>query len=196
MASKGKSGQSGLSFPERAVPYSARFMPEARRSRLRGQAVLVLSIAANVFFIGVALSAWLLPGHLGIAIGRPRTMYPQADEIRSALTPDQRVVFAAIEAIHKPRIHAKLDPVFAERLKIASLVRQQPFNKDAVEAEMAPLRSNEAAVSIEVQDMLIDLMDHLDQDGRERLATLFEIRGQPHGGWTPANSNAAAPVSK
>jgi uncharacterized membrane protein len=59
---------------------------------------------------------------------------------------------------------------------VAAAIRAEPFDRAALDAALATLRSLEVEMAGTVQAIIADLAEQLDAESRDRLAKLLETR--------------------
>lgn len=154
-------------------------MPPTGSRRSTRRVLLVASIVLNVFLIGV-IGAGLAARH-GVfhsphdRPARPFEM-PSPRKIRAVLPEADQPVAEAIFAAHRDEVRQKIRAMAEARRAVAAAMRAEPFDRAALDAALAELRSREAELASTVQQAIADLVEKIDAESRGRIATLLEFR--------------------
>lgn len=168
-------------FPPEPAASSTTGTPTNGRPRRR---LLIASILLNVFLIG-AIGAGVIARHGPHLFdgGRERPPrpfeMPSPRKIRAVLPEASRPIADAMFAAHRAEVEAKIGALVEARLAVAAAIRAEPFDRAALDAALAALRSLEIEMAGTVQGIIADLAAELDADSRERLAKLLETRRGP-----------------
>lgn len=145
--------------------------------------LLVVSLAINLFVVGVVASAvvfdrcWLpfatecQPTVTSFAMPRP-------SQIRAAIDDEAAVLLDATLEPHRPVFRQRFRALMAARAAVAAAVEAEPFDAETLRAALAELRGREAAVSEIAQVTLADLAARMDPQAREHIADLLSERGR------------------
>lgn len=142
--------------------------------------VLVVSLALNLFVAGALSTAWVVGR--GVApfwreARRPAALgMPNPRQLRAALNERQRPVLDEALRAHGPGIRDRIRQLAAARAEVAEAIRAEPFDRARLEAALARLREEEAAVAAATQGMVTEVVARLDADGRARVADLLPAR--------------------
>jgi uncharacterized membrane protein len=163
--------------PAGAAPAGA---PTGRKRRR----LLIASILLNVFLIG-AIGAGAIARHgphfFDGGRERPPRPFemPSPRKIRAALPEEARPIADALFAAHREEMATKIGMLIEARRAVATAIRAEPFDRAALDAALATLRSLEVEMAGTVQAIIADLAEDLDAESRDRLAKLLETRRGP-----------------
>jgi Spy/CpxP family protein refolding chaperone len=146
------------------------------------RALLLASLAINL-----VLATWFLvhapwrhgPGG---AEGRHAPV-PQLVDLRTfrrALPEDRQGVIDAAFAAQRPELRQRIRALFDARRGVRDAIRAEPFDRPALDAAFARLRTAEADAALQAQGALGDVLQQLTPEERQQLADLVPRRG-PHG---------------
>ena len=149
----------------------------SRRLRL----LLVISLAVNLFFIGVvAVSAVTGHGFGIMGFGGPHgsrlTGMPPPRQLRSVLDEQGQQILGTMLDSRRDAFHANLDAMFEARQAVADALATKPYDPAKVEAAMAVLREREAVMATGAQSMILELASKLDDGQRAKVAELLKPR--------------------
>lgn len=164
-------------------PDPALAAPPAGGNGRQPRRLLVASILLNVFLIGV-IAAGATARHGPFFHGghdrplRPFEM-PSPRKIRAALPDSARPVAEAMFAAHRDEVRLKIRAMIEARRAVAAAIGAEPFDRTALDAALATLRSREADLASTVQTIIADLAEGVDAQSRSRIAALLEVRRGP-----------------
>jgi uncharacterized membrane protein len=159
------------------APPPARPPQGGSRTRRR---LLIASIVLNVFLIG-AIGAGVAARH-GLIFdgdrGRPPRAFdlPSPRKIRAVLPEDSRPVAEAMFAAHRDEMRGRIRALFEARRQVAAAMRAEPFDRVALDAAFAELRTRQDDVATAAQGIIADLAAELDAESRGRIAELLDVR--------------------
>lgn len=164
---------------------------------------LAVSVAVNIFVAGVVVT--------GLAVGlrgmphRPQGERPPVFSLVQSLDEADRA--EAEETIRSAALAARGDFEDARRLRAEAidLAGAETFDRPAVEAALARSRDAEAVGRSRLEGTMLDLLQRLDREDRQRLAPAFARRGREgghrrrfrdgrHGDAPPSAEAPASPV--
>lgn len=140
---------------------------------------LAVSVAVNIFVAGVVVTG-LAVGLRGIP-DRPHGDRPPVFSLVQSLDEGDRE--EAQQALRSAALSARGDFEEARRLRAEAidLAGADTFDRPAVEAALARSREAEASGRARLEGTMLDLLERLDQDDRQRLAPAFARRGRERG---------------
>lgn len=135
---------------------------------------LAVSVAVNIFVAGVVVTG-LAVGLRGLP-GRPHGERPPVISLIQSLDETDRA--EAERALRTSALAARGDFETARRLRAEAidLAGAETFDRPAVEAALARSREAEAAGRSRLEGTMLDLLQRLDQEDRQRLAPAFARR--------------------
>lgn len=137
---------------------------------------LAVSVAVNIFVAG-AVVAGLAVGLRGLP-ERPHRERPPVISLVQSL--DQADRAEAEETLRTTALAARGDFETARRERAAAidLAGAETFDRNAVEAALARSRASEASGRGRLEDAMLDLLERLDREDRQRLAPALARRGR------------------
>lgn len=137
---------------------------------------LAVSVAVNIFVAGAVVT--------GLAVGlrglpdRPYGERPPVFTLVQSLDEADRA--EAEQSLRSSALAARGDFESARRLRAEAidLAGAETFDRPAVEAALARSREAEAVGRSRLEDTMLDLLQRLDQEDRQRLAPAFARRGR------------------
>jgi uncharacterized membrane protein len=144
----------------------AQFAPSAR-VRSSSRWLLLLSLALNLFFVGIAVA-------MGIRAPAPSTwdsnVFVRVERMAATLPPaDADLVRSGMKA-HRDTIAAAQDKYYAAREGIRATLRQDPFKVDDMRAAMTQTRMARQAYDQVIQGVFADIAEKMSSAGRHALA--------------------------
>lgn len=140
---------------------------------------LAISVAVNLFVAGVVVT--------GLAVGarhlRDRPYHDRPPVISMIRSLDEADRAAAEDTLRATALAARDDFEAARRLRSEAIAQAgaESFDRAAIEATLARSRASEAAGRMRLEGAMLDLLQSLDQDDRQRLAPALgrRARGEP-----------------
>jgi uncharacterized membrane protein len=137
------------------------------RSWLAG--ILIVSLAVNAFLIGAIATDFLWVKHWP-GSREARSIRYELRWLEGRLSPDaMRQVEQAVTAT-RPNTEAHIDRLRALRIELAALAAAPTPDRSAIDAKLAEIRSEVAAMQTEVQTTTIDALLALPAEARAPLA--------------------------
>lgn len=148
--------------------------------------LLLASLLLNAALVGVLGALWLRSAGESVdAAASERSgeaRAPSPGRLGRELTPEQRALMRETFARHRAPMRDRAAEARAARRVVAAVLRQEPYDRDALAAAFAELRTRDAEAAAVTHAMLLDLADRLDAEGRARLAARIERAGHRHRG--------------
>lgn len=155
--------------------------------------LLVLSLAVNLFVVGAFASHWLslkafwagqeerqvqmLRGrsprdgrrvHPGMIVG-----LPSPGQLMNILSDSEREDFKAAWRAENPRLRDQFRAMYDAREEVAVTLSEDAYQRQDLQEAFAALRARQMELAEMSQELMINLADQLDDEGRDRLAKIM-----------------------
>lgn len=154
-------------------------MSSFRQDRLR--AALIVSLAFNLFVIGVVSAGWiggwdLLPFPRQEEQRVSLMTLPNPRQLRAVLPESDREIMETFLTERRPEIRPYLRDLASAREQVVLALRGEPFERDQLEKTLTELRERQTVTAVVVQAAFVDLMERINPEGRARVADLMPTR--------------------
>jgi uncharacterized membrane protein len=128
--------------------------------------VLAISLALNVFIVGAALGGaymWHASGHFPPGTASRGGLGVAAN----ALPAEERKIFRQMLMQARKEAASDIAAARSGRLKLAQLMMAEPFNRQAVDAQLDSIRQSDMALRAGVEKAVIDFAETLTPADRQ-----------------------------
>jgi len=155
---------------------------EAAKSRPWVLIVLIVSLGLNLFLGGLMVGRWFSgPPHRPPFVMNDRGPAGEPNRIlqrmAAALPPDHRPAFETVIAKHRERVMQAAGQAREAREQVRKTLRQEPFDRAALDRAFESLRQSNTVLQQEVQNTIGDAAAMLPADARQRLAD-WRVQGR------------------
>jgi len=151
----------------------------ALRHDRRLGALLIASLALNLFGIGLLAGSYLRPQLAGRDGPGPASLAPaafEANELLVALPEAARPRAAEIIEAHAADLQAGLAALGPARLEVIAALGREPFDADAAAAALSALRDRALALQVTAHAIVTEVAGGLSEADRERFAQALFLR--------------------
>jgi uncharacterized membrane protein len=140
---------------------------------------LTLSLAVNLFLVGIQAAHWAQPYRLWVRMmgGEPpmagrageRATTGALDRMAARLSPDDRSKFQAIVERHRPALDNSNRTIRDSRRKLRDLLTADNVDRAAVEIAMSDVRDRGLELQREIQTAVLEAAESLSPEARRQL---------------------------